>query len=157
MTTTQPSGHPTSEQERQNELMQQIGGALLDVVPDGWRRVDLMVKMNVAVQDLALTVYLSDGSTPEVVPPDSLAAAFAELRQLLYQPGRGTWFAARLSMNPPGRMDISYNLDHDPKWFPSIPASYWVRDLEVFPRDEGFIPDWLREKIEEARHEEQNA
>jgi len=157
MTTMQPSGHPASEQQRQNELMQQIGEALLDAAPDGWRRIDLVVKMNVAVQDLALTVYLADGSTPEVVPAGDLTRAFAELRQLLHQPGRGTWFSARLSMNPPGSLNVSYNLDHDPKWFPPIPASYWVRDLEVFPRDEGFIPDWLREKIEEARHEEQNA
>lgn len=134
----------------QNGLMQQIGDAVLDVLPARWRRVDLLVRMTVAVHDLALTVYLEDGSTADVEAPDGrVVAAFAELRRMLCRPGRGTWFAARLSVDPPGRMNISYNLDHDPKWFPPIPASYWVRDLEAFPRDEEFIPDWLREKLAE--------
>jgi hypothetical protein len=60
-------------------------------------------------------------------------------------------------MNPPGRVDISYNLDHDPKWFPPIPAAYWARDLAAFPRDDDFIPDWLREKLDEARRAESAA
>lgn len=157
MTTMRPSGEPVSEQQRQNRLMHPIGNAVMDIVPERWRRVDLMVKMNVVVRDLALGVHLEDGSTADVEPPDGrVAAAFGELRRLLFRPGRGTWLAARLSMNPPGGMYISYNLDHDPKWFPPIPASYWVRDLEAFPRDGAFVPNWLREKLDEARRAEPN-
>lgn len=158
MTTTPSAGHRPPDRQGHEEQLLLIGDALLGVLPDGWRRVDLMVRMNVAVQDLELTVYLADASTPEVVPPDGLGPPFAALRQLLYEPGRGTWFAARVSLNPPGRIDITYNLDHDPKWSPPIPDSYWVRDLEAFPRDEGHLPYWLREKIDRAgRHREHTA
>jgi len=157
MTRPQPPGHPLSEQQRHDASLDRIGDALLDAVPDGWRRVDLMVKMSVAVQDLALTVYLADGSTREVVPPDSLLPEFVELRRSIYRPGRGAWFSARLSIDPPGSVRITYNLDHDPGWVPPIPAAHWARDLEMFPRDERFVPDWLRVKIEEARHEGQTA
>ena len=158
MTTTQPSGHPTSESDdREEELMQRIGAMLLDVAPEAWRRIDLLVKLNVKVHDFELTVYLENGKTAEVFPPEGLTKVFAELRQLLYQPGRGAWFAARLTLDAPGRLDLSYNMDHDPLWNPPIPAEYWARDLEVFPRDEAFIPDWLRAKLDDAGDEEQKA
>jgi hypothetical protein len=48
---------------RHDELLQHIGGMLLDAAPAGFRRIDLLVRMTVAVQDAVLTVYLPDGST----------------------------------------------------------------------------------------------
>lgn len=158
MSTTQPSGPPTSEQ-RHDELLQHIGGMLLDAAPEGFRRIDLLVRMTVAVQDLALRVYLPDGSTAEVSPPEGLNLAFQEMRQVLYQPGRGTWFSARCVVNAPVRIDITYNFDHDPLFTPPVPAADFARDLQVFPRDEAFVPDWLRAALVEAgaSTEEQNA
>ncbi|WP_158844599.1 hypothetical protein [Saccharothrix deserti] len=149
MSTTQPSGRPTSEQ-RHDELLQHIGGMLLDAAPEGFRRIDLLVRMTVAVQDAALKVYMPDGSTPEVVPSEGLNAAFQEMRQVLYQPGRGAWFSARCVVNAPARIDITYNFDHDPRFDPPVPAADFARDLQAFPRDEAYIPDWLRAKLVEA-------
>ena len=82
MSTTQPSGRPTSEQ-RHDELLQHIGGMLLDAAPDGFRRIDLLVRMTVAVQDATLKVYMPDRGTPEVMPPEGLNAAFQELDRRL--------------------------------------------------------------------------
>ena len=155
MSTTQPSGQAASE--RHDELLQVIGGLLLDAAPDGFRRVDVLVRMTVAVQDIALTVYMPDGSTPEVLPPEGLPEAFGEVRQVLYQPGRGAWFSCRCVVNAPLRIDITYNFDHDPQFVPPVPAADFARDLEAFPRDEAFVPDWLRAKLAEAANEEQNA
>ncbi|CAL9674435.1 hypothetical protein SUDANB95_07730 [Actinosynnema sp. ALI-1.44] len=155
MSTTQPSGQSASE--RHDELLQVIGGLLLDAAPDGFRRIDLLVRMTVAVQDLALTVYMPDGSTPEVLPPEGLAEAFAQMRQANYQPGRGAWFSCRCVVNAPLRIDITYNFDHDPQFDPPVPAADFARDLAAFPRDDAFVPDWLRAKLAEAATEEQNA
>ena len=158
MTTTQPSGPPASESDgAEEELMQRIGAMLLEVEPEGWRRIDLLVKLNVKVHDTELAVYLENGKTAEVVPPEGITKLFAELRQLHHKPGRGTWFSARLTVDAPGRMDFSYNMDHDPLWNPPIPAEFWARDLEVFPRDEAFIPAWLSTRIAAAGNEEQKA
>ncbi|KAA2264613.1 hypothetical protein F0L68_05800 [Solihabitans fulvus] len=156
MSTMPPSGQPTSEQLRRQDLMQQIGIALLDVAPDNWRRIDLLARMTSTVQDLALTVYLADTTTPEVVPPRGIGVALAELRQLMYEPGRGTWFSARCTIDPPGKFNISYNTDHDPNWNPPLLAEPWVRDLQAYPRDDEHTPDWLRAKLTDARREEQN-
>jgi hypothetical protein len=150
------SAGPLSGQ-RHEELLQQIGGDLLDVVPDGFRRIDVMVKSLVSVRDVIMTVYMADGSTPAVPPPPRLDAAFAELRRLVHRPGRGTWFTARCVVNAPSRITINYNLDHDPLMFPPVPASGFARDLEAFPRDRSHIPDWLRTKLAEARAEERRA
>lgn len=147
----------SDEQERHDVLMQRIGNLLLDVAPSDFRRIDVLVKMTVAVQDAEITVYLQDGSTPEVLPPVGLDAAFAELRQLLYRPDRGTWFSARCVVNAPSRIDINYNLDHDPLFMPPVPASGFARDLRAFPREDEFVPDWLFERLAEARREEQSA
>jgi hypothetical protein len=152
MTTTLPNS-----EERHEELMQEVGGLLLDVAGEDFRRVDVLVKMTVAVHDLTMTVYLTDGSTAEVAPPERLLTAFAELREVVHRPGRGTWFSARAVLNAPARIDITYNLDHDPQWRPEIPAVHFVRDLEVFPRDEVFVPDWLRSKLTGTSAEEQRA
>ncbi|WP_063746995.1 hypothetical protein [Saccharothrix sp. NRRL B-16314] len=149
MSTTQPSDRSASEQ-RHDELLQHIGGVLLDAAPDGFRRIDLLVRMTVAVQDATLKVYMPDRGTPEVVPPEGLIAAFQELRQVLYQPGRGTWFSARCVVNAPARIDVTYNVDHDPGFDPPVPAADFARDLQVFPRDEAYLPDWLRAKLVEA-------
>ncbi|RKT57637.1 hypothetical protein [Saccharothrix australiensis] len=156
MSTPEPTGPPAAEQ-RHDELLQRIGGLLLAAVPEDFRRVDLLVRMTVAVQDLALTVYRPDGSTPEVLPPEGLTAAFREMREVLYQPGRGTWFSCRCVVNAPARIDITYNFDHDPLFAPPVPATDFARDLAAFPRDDAFIPDWLRAELAEAATEEQNA
>ncbi|MFC4950432.1 hypothetical protein [Pseudonocardia sp. GCM10023141] len=139
----------TQDIARQDELMQAIGGALLDATPDGWRRIDLLVKIAAGVVDSTLAVYLADGSTAQVVPPTSVAPAFVELRRLTYRPGRGAWFAARLSIDPPGSVAISYNADHDPHWSPPLDGSYWRRDLENHPRAAEFVPPWLRTILEQ--------
>jgi hypothetical protein len=47
-------------------------------------------------------------------------------------------------VNAPARIDITYDVDHDPLFTPPVPAADFARDLEVFPRDEAHIPGWLR-------------
>src|SRR4051812_36596572 len=110
VTTTPPSGPPTSGSPSHEDLIQQLGLALLDLVPEeGWRRIDLVSAMTVPVQDLGLTVIMEDGSTPEITPPHELNVVLAKLRMLLYEPGRGAWFSARISIDPPGQIFYNYN------------------------------------------------
>lgn len=156
MTGTSISGQTTSGGPSHEELIQQLGNALLDLVPgEGWRRIDLVSKMIVPVQDLALTVLMDDGSTPEVTPPDELNVILAGIRMVDYEPSRGAWFSARFSIDPPARIQYHYNHDHEPNWNPPIDASHYIEDLKRFPRDPDTMPEWLEDKIDEA-NEEQN-
>ncbi|GAA2664272.1 MULTISPECIES: hypothetical protein [Actinosynnema] len=150
MTTTQ-SSDPDGIEERHRELVQVIGEALLGVAPEGFLRVDLVVRISVAARDLTATAYLPDGRSLGLAVPEGLADAFAELRQLTHVPGRGAWFSARCAVTAPASIDVGYNFDHDPRWDPEVPAAHFARDLEAFPRAEAYLPDWLRDRVASAR------
>ncbi|MEV7550124.1 hypothetical protein AB0N89_10910 [Amycolatopsis sp. NPDC089917] len=141
-----------SDPERADQLVQQIGGAVLREAPEGWRRIDVKATMATMVEDLAITVIMADGSSAQVQPPD-VAAALRESRQALYEPGKGTWLAMRLILDPPGSFVVHYNFDFDPLWDPPVPAVVYQRDLEAFPRDEEKIPAWYRARMEEQQEE----
>ncbi|GAA2640707.1 hypothetical protein GCM10010399_87900 [Dactylosporangium fulvum] len=130
-----------------DELMHRIGNLLLDAAPPDFRRIDVLVHETVAVQDLVLTVHLRDGSTPAVLPPDGLTAAFTELRGAVATPERGTWFSVRCVIDAPSRIELTYVLDHEPPWQLPVPPDAYAKDLAAFPRDDRHIPAWLRERL----------
>ncbi|KZB87585.1 hypothetical protein [Amycolatopsis regifaucium] len=147
----------TSGGETHEDLIQQLGTALLDLVPvEGWRRIDLVSAMTVPAQDLGLTVIMDDGSRPEIAPPTELNVILAKLRTLLYRPGRGAWFSARISMNPPGAIFYDYNYDYEPVLTPPMEPEHYVEDLKKFPRDPEHIPAWLSEKLAAANDKERD-
>ncbi|MDG4791750.1 glycohydrolase toxin TNT-related protein [Micromonospora sp. WMMD1102] len=139
-----------ARQHQYNELLQQIGAALVGAVPQGWRRLDLTARIAEGVQDFGLTVIMSDFSSATVDPPAQAAWALAELRKLMYHPERGAWLSARYLMNPPGEFRIFYNYDHDPLWDPPIPPAAFHRDLAAYPRPAERVPGWLLRVIEPA-------
>lgn len=111
-----------ARQQRYDELLQQIGGALLGAAPPGWRRLDLIAKIADGVQDVGLTVIMSDFTDAWVGPPEHLTAAFAELRDVMADEQRGLWRSARYTMDPPNAFQVFFNYDHDPLWDPPLPA-----------------------------------
>ena len=154
MTTTPPSGQPTSVSESHEDLINQIADRMIDLAPDGWRRIDLVSAMTVPVHDLGLTVIMQNGEEPPVVPPRDLNVILAKLRTLLYEEGRGTWFSARISIDPPGRIFYNYNMDYEPPLTEPMEPEHYAEDLRMFPRDPQHMPQWLREKLGAATGEE---
>ncbi len=132
---------------RYDELIQQIGNALLEAAPQGWVRLDLIATLASSVQDFGLVVLLGDGTAAQVDPPAEAADALIAVRELMYLPERGTWFSARFIMNPPTEYHVYYNFQHDPVWDPPVPGEVFRKDLERFPRPEEEIPNWLRRKL----------
>lgn len=139
-----------TQQQRYEELLQQIGAALIGAAPEGWRRIDLVAKIAEGVQDFGLTVIMSDLSYVEVDPPGEAGQALVELRKLMYRPELGAWLSARYVINPPGEFRIFYNYEHDPLWDPPVPPAVLRRDLQTYPRPEDKVPGWLRHTIEQA-------
>jgi hypothetical protein len=151
VTTTPHSGQPTSGGETYEDLIQELGIALLDLAPEqGWRRIDLVSSMTVPAQDLGLTVIMNDGSTPTINPPVELNRTLAKIRTMMYQPGKGTWFSARFSIDPPASIHYNYNFDHEPVLTPPMEPAHYAEDLKMFPRDADHIPAWLARKLEAA-------
>ncbi|MCP2261551.1 hypothetical protein LX15_005277 [Streptoalloteichus tenebrarius] len=142
---------PQEDEDRTDELLQVIGGGLLAAAPAGWRRIDLRALMASTVHDLTLTVVMEDGTTPAFAPPPQVVSAATDLRQLMYQPGLGTWFSMRYTMDPPSQFHVSFNFEHDPLWDPPVPPAVFAQDLEAFPRDDEHVPGWLRARLAGAR------
>lgn len=132
---------------RYEELVQQIGIALLEAAPDGWLRLDLVATLASSAQDYGLVVLMNNGTSAEVAPPAEAADAFVALRELMYLPERGAWFSARFVMNPPTEYHVYYNFQHDPVWNPPVPDEVLRKDLERFPRPEDKIPNWVRRRL----------
>jgi hypothetical protein len=138
------------------DLIQRLGITLLDLVPEeGWRRVDLFSAMAGTARELVLTVIMNDGTRPEIQPPPQLNEILAELRTLLYEPGRGAWLSARISMNPPGAIFYNYNFDHEPGLTPPMTPAAYAEELKAFPREPEHVPGWLGDRVATANGGEQ--
>jgi hypothetical protein len=140
--------------ESHEDLIQQLADELVGLAPDGWRRIDLVSAMTVPVQDLGLTVIMPDGAEPPVVPPRELNYILAKLRTLCYEPGRGTWFSARISIDAPGRIFFNYNMDYESPLTEPMDAEHYEADLRMFPRDPAHMPEWLTAKLAGASGKE---
>lgn len=133
--------------ESRRDLLEKMGLALLDEVPEGWRRVDLHCRMTVDVEDFVLTVLMKNGTTADMMIPDVCFTVVRRLRELMYDPDEGTWFSMRYMLDPPARMHVNFNFTWDPRWRSLLDPRSWVRDLESFPRPEDKIPDWLSAEL----------
>jgi hypothetical protein len=76
---------------------------------------------------------------------EDFAAAFHELRRLMYRPGPGTWFSARLTVSDQGDYRSDYDFDHKPRFDPPVARQLYLDDLRAFPRDPSRIPAWVTE------------
>ena len=74
---------------------------------------------------------------------EEFASGFAELRRLMYRPGAGTWFAARLTVSEQGDYRSDYDFDNEPRFDPPVAPEAYVKDLQAFPRDASRVPDWV--------------
>ena len=83
------------------------------------------------------------GTTPAVI------FAVKRLRELMYLPGKGTWFSMRLRVEPTGDgWEASYNYNDRPHWELGEPsADSYAQELYLYPRDEEHIPDWFKEEM----------
>ncbi|MFC9896548.1 hypothetical protein ACFVMC_22915 [Nocardia sp. NPDC127579] len=125
-----------------SELCEIVLAQMEDMGPD-LAFFDLKVLMTNRISDIALTVTNRDGSAPALAPDERLEPLFRELRGLQYIPGKGAWFSALVTNDREMRIMLKVNYDVDPMWYPPLSGSDFREDLEAYPRDEGYIPDWL--------------
>jgi hypothetical protein len=135
-------------------LLERVRQALLDTMPAGWQLVRIDYTASVLMNQSAITGRMADGTTPAVFVPAVLEESMVAVRASMYEPDRGTWFSARLTLSPPEELHVEFNFDADPEWWPSVPARLFVCDLDAFPRSREHIPDWLTEKLAEAAAEQ---
>ncbi|GAA2659228.1 hypothetical protein GCM10010428_02820 [Actinosynnema pretiosum subsp. pretiosum] len=134
-------------QEQTNLILGWVGGRLLSVAPAGWAVLDLKVSLAADVEDFTFATVLGDGSFAPVEMPPEVRRAFVDVRDLLAEPGQGTWFSVRFTMSPPDNYRVYFNFEVDPVWDPPIGPDVLVEDLRRYPRTPDDTPRWVLEAL----------
>lgn len=133
------------------ELHQQIGQGLVAAAPPGWVELRMtQVQVGKAGQTLHRAVLTSGEEHGRWSTAMDVGEAMYELRRLTYQPGKGAWYTAVVTVTSSGSISFDFDYDGEPEWDIEVVPESYVEDLEMFPRDEEHRPAWLREKLELA-------
>ncbi|MFC5997808.1 hypothetical protein ACFP6A_03590 [Quadrisphaera sp. GCM10027208] len=133
-----------------DELIRTIGQAFVDAAPREWTEGKIVYRRAGKTAEYQETAVLPDGRVVGVDAGRGAAKAFKELRRLMYQPGKGTWFTAVCTLYPDGRTTFDFDFDNEPEWASPTVAGHYVEDVEQYPRDDEHTPDWLRQRLAEA-------
>ncbi|MFF0342679.1 hypothetical protein [Kribbella sp. NPDC004875] len=121
-----------------------IARALVADLPAGWREVSAVYRSTTSYSELDAEVLGPSGRSQLRKLPAGLEDHFEELRRTMYQPGKGTWFTARLTVTSTGHFATDFDYDHEPAWSMDVDPQIYRADLAEFPRDAEHTPDWLR-------------
>jgi hypothetical protein len=130
-----------AEPSRQRQLIEQIGGVIATGLPVTVRIEYRAVGRHIEVD---VTIAGPDGVPQPVRPDPVVVQLLGTLRTAMYEPGRGTWVSAVLvyARNTPPATE--FVIDEEPRWRRTPPPVGFTDELRFFPREDRFVPDWLR-------------
>lgn len=133
--------------EQQEQLVRQIGRALLGVVPPDWQR--LRAEYRAAGRHIEVDVLFSgpDQIPRPIRPPLDVVRMLGDLRAAMYLPGRGTWLSVIYELAAPSSFSVNYDADTEPPWRNVPPLIGFQDELRMFPRSDERIPSWLRQRV----------
>ncbi|MEV8436817.1 hypothetical protein AB0425_05540 [Actinosynnema sp. NPDC051121] len=137
---------PLTEQE-QNQLVKQIGRAMLPALPPGWQRIRAEYRAAGRHIEVDLAFAGPDGQWRPVRPPMDVVQLFGQLRTGMYEPVRGTWLSAVYEIEAPAAFSVDFNADDEPRWRNPPPVIGFQDELRTFPRQDERIPPWLRRRV----------
>ncbi|WP_020664899.1 hypothetical protein [Amycolatopsis benzoatilytica] len=128
------------------ELVQQIGQAAAAAVPPGWQQLRAVCRAAGRHLEVDVAAIAPDGRAYPAQPHPELPRLFGVLRTGMYQPGRGTWLSATLVFSPQQPPYADYQPDVEPHWRQVPPPIGFQDELRFFPREDRFVPPWLRQR-----------
>ena len=130
--------------------LQRIAQGLVSVAPTGWTRTRVLCRMVGTRGELLAASTGADGKEVGLPGlPGDVGKALAEMRHASFEPGKGTWFAALVTLEPAGKLTLNLDYTHEQKWSKPLEPGQYAEDLRRYPRDDEHIPDWLRERLAE--------
>jgi hypothetical protein len=152
MQPTPPGAVPSADEVRRVRAgVERIGRAMLQAVPPGWIRLDLVARVTVDYDEMLVRAVRPDGQIPSVDADPGVRAGVLDLRRMMYSPARGAWLSLRLTVDPPLQLQLNVNYHDDPLWAHRVPAGTYQRDLQVFARPPEQVTGWLRARLDEVR------
>ncbi|GGM59090.1 hypothetical protein GCM10012275_32790 [Longimycelium tulufanense] len=145
------TGPRTLNPTDQDHLLQQTTVQLVHTLPPGWEEVLIDYRAAGKYVEMPVLVRFVNGGSQSWTPPPEVAQRFAELRAGMHRAGRGTWFSAQYQLQHPDRYSVQYNRTDEPDWQRQPPPPAFVDELRFFPREEEYLPDWLRQRAQLSR------
>lgn len=133
----------------QGRLIHEAAGSIVAVAPQGWQQLLYRVFATNEHRRSELQAWTVQGHTLLREDP-ATATILNDLRQQMYQPGRGTWYTAELEIHAANGGSAQTRFDYDTEPDLGLSAADYARDLAAFPRDEEHRPGWLRERLAQA-------
>lgn len=143
----------------QQQALEELAGAMVDVAPEGWRQLTY-VACRVGAYDRDLLIFRAGDEAVYRLPvPDGVDTPVEKLKQNLYSPdkGTGTWLTMTVSVHETMKYSADYNYDSEPDSALEVSALAYLQEMERFPRSQEHVPEWMRHKLEEARAVDQGA
>ena len=137
---------PLSEQDQQ-QLVRQLGRAMLPVVPPDWQRIHAEYRAAGRHIEVDLSFAGPDGQFRPVRPPMEVVQLFGQLRSGMYAPDRGTWLSAVYEIEAPAAFSVDFNAEEEPRWRNVPPPIGFTDELRTFPRPDDRVPDWWRQRL----------
>ncbi|MGW6278740.1 hypothetical protein [Kribbella sp. NPDC055071] len=122
--------------------LETIGSAMAKAVPEGWAKVVLTVSAVAATMETQLVIEMLDGSVDADLSIDVEAQmACDDLRDAMYEEGKGTWYNAVFSVTQGAGIEASFDYDHPPFEGGGTP-DLLEDDQRAYPRDAMHLPAW---------------
>ena len=138
---------PSLNPVQQNELLGELTLVVVAAQPPDWRRVIVDYHHLGKHTDGVAGVLVPSGTYQYWDPPAKMWQMLQRLRAGMYREGEGTWFSARLTIEPPSRFTVQYNWRNRPSFQNWPTPDQFILELERFPRGDAFVPAWFRESL----------
>jgi Immunity protein YezG-like len=127
-----------------DDLYQRIANSAVTNLPEEWQTARITIYMVSTRSHLEAEYTTQPDSEPVSFRSDRDAIrAFKELRKLTAQPGKGAWYGAVFTVDRAGKFDVTFDYDTKPAFPGGIEDESYLKDLEAFPRDPEYIPEWM--------------
>lgn len=124
------------------ELLTAAGRSLARSGPDGWRELELKISGAGGMTSTSVRATTADGSIDQDCELDDDGDdAAADLRDSMYQEGKGAWYNARPTLDGSGQLSTAFDYDN-PLFEGDADSDLLIEDQRLFPRDEAKLPDW---------------
>jgi hypothetical protein len=80
---------------------------------------------------------------------DDITLLIKKLREEMYKlaPNKGAWYTAYITILKSGQYQTNFDYDSKPEFKYEPSKDKFIDDSIAFPREENFIPNWLKEII----------
>lgn len=135
------------------ELIDEIGLAFLKSVPQGWGSAELRMRQVGKAGEFTSVATMEDGSEVRFVMPMAALMALSDMREVMARPGTGAWFTAVIRIGAPSKMDFDFDFDFDNEPERTTPTSvgHYLEEWEKHPRAPEHTPEWLVDRLAQAR------